>query len=92
MKEELAMSKKQRKIKKAKKYNSPEQKAKREKKAYYASFEAAAKWEEKKERKHQSQINQRESKGVSTYCPLLFWEEPSPRRCAGCKLKCSFNK
>ena len=86
------MSKKKRKIEKEKKQNSPKQQAKRKKKAYYASYEAAQKWDDKQARKEQSQLNRRESQGISVYCPLLSWETPTIRRCKGCKLKCSFNR
>ncbi len=55
-------------------------------------YEAAQKWDDKQARKEQSQLNRRESQGISVYCPLLSWETPTIRRCKGCKLKCSFNR
>lgn len=86
------MSKKKRQLEKEKKKNSPKAKAKRAKKEYYASPEAAAKWDDKQERKEQSKLNERVSKGVSKCCTLYYFEDPSPRRCKGCKFKCPFNQ
>jgi len=85
------MSRKKRALEKQRKQNSPEKKAKQEKRKYYASREAEEKWRDKKERKRQSQINRRVSKGVSVYCPLQSWQLPSIERCEGCDVKCSFN-
>ena len=91
-KELMLMSRKKRKLERQRKQNSPEKKAKQAKKAYYASCEAKDRWEEKKERKRQNQINARISKGVSVDCPLESWEAPSIQRCEACDIiKCSFN-
>lgn len=85
------MSKKKRAIEKQKKQNSEEQKRKRAKKAEYASHASYLKWEDKKARKEQSQLNRREALGVSRECPLVSWEQPSIEKCNGCQVnKCSF--
>lgn len=84
------MSRKKRAIEKQKKQNSPAKKAKNAKKNYYASYVAREKWDEKKERKQQSQTIRRVSKGISTDCPLQSWEHPTKEKCNGCHLKCSF--
>lgn len=86
------MSRKKRKLEKQKKQNSPAMKAKLAKKRYYASDAARDKWESKKEKKYQSQINKRMSQGISSNCPLQSWEQPNSERCKGCEIKkCSFN-
>jgi len=83
------MSRKKRAIEKQKKQNSEAQKRKRAKKSEYSSRNSYLKWEEKKERRQQSQLAKREAKGISTECPLMHYEKPSEEKCAKCTLKCS---
>lgn len=85
------MSRKKRTIEKQKKQNSPAKKAKQAKKQFYASPAAEEQWKEKKFRKKQSQLNRRQSQGVSMNCPLESWEQPSIEKCEGCDLECSQN-
>lgn len=86
------MSRRKRAIEKQKKQNSKARKLKQQRKAYYASGSAIEKWEEKKARKSQSQLNNRISKGISSDCPLFEWEKPSAKKCEDCSLKCSFKR
>ena len=92
IKEESFVSKRKRTFKNQKKQSSPEQKRKRAKKAYYHSFEAKQKWDDKKARKAQSQNDKRIGQGISALCPLDYWEMPSVEKCCECTLKCSFKK
>lgn len=84
------MSRKKRAIEKQKKQNSEAQKRKRAKKAEYSSRNSYLKWEEKKERRQQSQLANREAKGISVECRLMPWESPSAEKCSKCTLKCSY--
>ena len=84
------MSRKSRALEKQKKLNSQAKKAKNAKKNYYASYAAKEAWEKKKARKKQSQIDRRESMGISVNCPLESWEQPTVEKCSGCNLRCSF--
>ena len=84
------MSRRKRAIEKQKKQNSKARKLKQQKKEYYASGSAMKKWEDKKTRKSQSQLNNRIAQGISSDCPLFEWEKPSTPKCDGCLLKCSF--
>lgn len=84
------MSRKKRAIEKQKKQNSEQQKRKRAKKAEYASWNSHLKWEKKKERRQQSQLNKREARGISVECPLMHYENPSEEKCSKCTLKCSY--
>lgn len=83
------MSKRKRALERQKKQNSPAKKAKIAKKQSYKSWDSAEKWEEKKRRKSESNINRRISDGISTECPLKHFEKPSAENCEGCELKCS---
>lgn len=85
------MSRKKRAIKKQQKASSPATKAKREKKAYYSSYQARDDWENKKGLREQRQLKKRESQGISTECHLMGWEKPTPEKCSGCRRKCSYN-
>lgn len=84
------MSRRKKALERQKKQSSAERRAKEAKKKYYNSNEAREKWNDKKARKQQSQVNLRVSKGVSVDCPLNSWEEPNAERCKDCELKCSF--
>ncbi|MDE5830976.1 MAG: hypothetical protein K2H53_05020 [Clostridia bacterium] len=84
------MSRRKRAIEKAKKQNSEAQKRKRAKKAKYASHESSLKWDEKKERRRQSNLNKRVSRGISVECPLEHYEKPSAEKCYKCTRKCSY--
>ena len=84
------MSRKKRALERQKKQNSLAKRAKNAKKAYYASDSAREKWNNKKARKKESQLNKRESMGISTQCPLKSWDNPSVEKCEGCNLRCSF--